>query len=221
MTPRLPTGCVIAVLGAERTGKTALAQALAARLSQRGVAAILVPDPLQAWQLQEGRPPLRQDLAALARRQTLQIAEAAQRSVVVADTTALLHAVRGERLFGDRTLYPEVIAAQRACAITLLTGCDRPDGEPTDALLRAALAQCGNPYSVVHGEGAQGLAHAWNAVNATADAVEQSGAAAMKRSAGDSGTGQWTWPCDKCSDPACEHRLFSDLLAKRSAADPR
>ena len=23
------------------------------------------------------------------------------------------------------------------------------------------------------------------------------------------------WPCDGCSDPACEHRLFQDLLAQR------
>ena len=25
----------------------------------------------------------------------------------------------------------------------------------------------------------------------------------------------WAWTCDKCSDPACEHRLFSDLVAGR------
>lgn len=26
----------------------------------------------------------------------------------------------------------------------------------------------------------------------------------------------WVWLCDKCSDPVCEHRLLSDLIAARA-----
>ena len=28
-------------------------------------------------------------------------------------------------------------------------------------------------------------------------------------------TKAWVWACDKCSDPECEHKLLTDLLAKR------
>ncbi|MBS0341845.1 MAG: hypothetical protein JSS56_15085 [Proteobacteria bacterium] len=31
-------------------------------------------------------------------------------------------------------------------------------------------------------------------------------------------TSRWSWSCDKCSDPACEHRLFQDLLQGRQDA---
>jgi hypothetical protein len=31
----------------------------------------------------------------------------------------------------------------------------------------------------------------------------------------------WVWMCEKCSDPQCEHRLLTALLAQRdSAASP-
>ena len=26
------------------------------------------------------------------------------------------------------------------------------------------------------------------------------------------GGGEWTWACEKCSDPQCEHRLFTRML---------
>jgi hypothetical protein len=26
----------------------------------------------------------------------------------------------------------------------------------------------------------------------------------------------WVWPCEKCSDPVCEHRMLSDLIASRT-----
>ena len=49
MTPRLTAGCVIAVLGAESSGKTLLVQALAERLRDRGIAAIHVDEYLREW----------------------------------------------------------------------------------------------------------------------------------------------------------------------------
>jgi molybdopterin-guanine dinucleotide biosynthesis protein len=42
MTPMLPTGCVIALVGAESTGKTELARAIAQRLQDRGTPTTLV-----------------------------------------------------------------------------------------------------------------------------------------------------------------------------------
>ena len=84
MTPALATGSVIAVLGAESTGKTELARALAARLQQRGITTTLVGEYLREWCEREGRTPRPDEQAAIAAKQTRRIAEAARRGVVVA-----------------------------------------------------------------------------------------------------------------------------------------
>lgn len=215
MTPALTTGSVIAVLGAESTGKTELARALAARLQQRGITTTLVGEFLREWCEREGRTPRPDEQAAIAAEQTRRIAAAADAGVVVADTTALMTAVYSDMLFDDRSLHADALLAQRDYTVTLLTALDLPwvadglqrDGphvrEPVDARVRAALIGAGVGFSVVHGAGDQRLANAWNAINAMS-ALEKD----------DSQTG-WRWPCEKCSDPACEHRLFSDLLAQR------
>ena len=57
MTPDLARGSVIAVLGAESTGKTELAQAIAGRLARRGVATTFVGEYLREWCEREGRTP--------------------------------------------------------------------------------------------------------------------------------------------------------------------
>ncbi|MGJ7497559.1 AAA family ATPase [Variovorax sp. RT4R15] len=222
MTPALQSGCVIALLGAESTGKTELARALAARLQQRGVKTTLVAEYLREWCEREGRTPRPDEQAAIADEQTRRIADAAAQGVVVADTTSLMTAVYSDLLFDDHSRYANALAAQRGYALTLLTALDLPwvadglqrDGphvrEPVDARVRAALAGAGLGYAVVHGSGDERLANAWNAINSIASSEDAAGAAAR------SGAGAgWRWPCDKCSDPACEHRLFSDLLARR------
>jgi nicotinamide riboside kinase len=213
MTPALPVGCVIAVLGARGTGKTELANALALRLLQRGIAAELVTDPAP-------RSPTYQEQAEAAFEQTNRIAEAARRGVVIADSTALATAVDADMRFGDTALYDHALAAHRSHAITLLMALDLPPtdaapdvlaAEKADALLRAALARAGSPYAVIHGRGPERLASAWNAINARAED------AGVSSSSGRTASGEraWFWPCDKCSDPACEHRLFRDLIARR------
>lgn len=220
MTPSLISGNVIAVVGAESTGKTELARLLAERLTQRGIATTLVPEVLRDWCVREGRTPRPDEQAAIADEQTRRIAEAACHGVVVADTTALMTAVYSDMLFDDRALYPDALAAQAGYTMTLLTALDLPwvadglqrDGphvrEPVDALVRAALARAGVSYAVVHGRGPERLASAWTALNLASDAE----AAAGRRTAGEA----WGWSCEKCSDPVCEHRLFTDLLTRRS-----
>jgi nicotinamide riboside kinase len=235
MTPSLPVGCVIAVLGAESTGKTDLARAIAQRLNDRGTATTLVGEYLREWCVREGRTPRPDEQAAIADEQTRRIADAASRGVVVADTTALMTAVYSDMLFDDASLFASALAAQRRCAITLLTALDLPwvadglqrDGphvrEPVDARVRAALGGANLPYTVVHGRGTERLANAWNAINSIA---ERAGGEGRRVRGGSSKDGTdaspgsvWTWPCEKCSDPACEHRLFSDLMAERSTPD--
>lgn len=220
MTPALPVGCVIAVLGAEGTGKTQLANALTARLVQRSIAAELMPDVLSEWRTRLARDLNAVERAEMAAEQTLRIASAAERGVVVADTTALIAAVEGEIGSGETSLYELALAAHRGYAITLLMALDLPQGadpasseraQSADALVRAALSRAGSPYAVIHGHGPERLASAWNAINARAES------AGVSSSSGRSANGErpWFWPCDKCSDPVCEHRLFRDLLAKR------
>ena len=223
MTPNLARGCVIAVLGAESTGKTALAEAIAGRLSRRGIATAFVGEYLREWCDREGRVPRPDEQAAIAAEQTRRIAEAATHGVVVADTTALMTAVYSDMLFDDRSLYADAFAAHRGYALTLLTALDLPwvadglqrDGphvrEPVDAMVRAALGRAGVAYSVVHGSGGQRLTNAWNALNLAAQSDPPTG---TSTSAPASGSARWS--CDKCSDPVCEHRLFTDLLARRT-----
>ncbi|MGJ7484522.1 AAA family ATPase [Variovorax sp. LT2P21] len=219
MTPLLTRASVIAVVGAESTGKTELARVLAERLTQRGIATTLVPEVLRDWCVREGRTPRPDEQAAIADEQTRRIAEAARHGVVVADTTALMTAVYSDLLFDDPALYPDALAAQARYTMTLLTALDLPwvadglqrDGphvrEPVDALVRAALARAGISYAVVHGRGPERLASAWTALNLASDAEP----AVSTGTAGEA----WRWSCEKCSDPVCEHRLFTDLLSRR------
>jgi nicotinamide riboside kinase len=222
MTPMLPAGCVIALLGAESTGKTELARALVQRMQERGIAATLVEEYLREWCDREGRTPRPDEQRAIADEQTRRIDAAAASGVVVADTTALMTAVYSEQLFGDTSLYANALAAQRRYAITLLTALDIPwvadalrDGdharEPTDTLVRAALTGAKLSFAVVHGTGGERLSNAWNAIISIAGSEGR----ARARGRADSKPSSWSWPCEKCSDPECEHRLFSDLLGRR------
>lgn len=170
MTPALPAGSTVAVIGAERSGKTELANTLAARLQEHAVA--------------------------------------------VADGTLLGAAVMREWENGDRSLHAEAWQAQRSYAHTLLMGLDLPspaDLDPAslwrreriDDLLRAALVDAGIPFAVVHGQGHERLGNALRALGLAAP--ERPRRIAPR-------------DCDKCSDPACEHRLFTDLLSQRLKA---
>ena len=77
MTPVLPTGCVIALVGAESTGKTELARAIAQRLQDRGVPTTLVSEYLREWCERENRTPRPDEQQAIADEQTRRIASAA------------------------------------------------------------------------------------------------------------------------------------------------
>jgi hypothetical protein len=103
--------------------------------------------------------------------------------------------------------------AQGGAAIaTLLTGLDLPSaaqGEPEDARIRERLQSAGVAYQVVYGSGAQRLRSALLAL----DAAGVLPAGLVQRQ--EEGGAGWTWVCEKCSDPACEHRLFTRLRQER------
>lgn len=82
--PRLPAGCVIAVLGAESTGKARRWPALA-RLQARDIGASLVGEYLREWCDREGRTPRPDEQAGIAEEQTHRIAVAAAGGIAVAE----------------------------------------------------------------------------------------------------------------------------------------
>ena len=91
--------------------------------------------------------------------------------------------------------------------------------EAADQSIRAALRQAGMPYQVIYGSAEERLAHALAALEPLLKTAGQRlrhspGAMSNPGSAGK--TRPWVWVCDKCSDPQCEHRLLSDLLAGRA-----
>ena len=166
----------IALLGAESTGKTQLALALAAHCCDQGRTALVVPEVLRQWCDREGRTPRLHEQESIAREQARLVVEAQVSDWLIADTTPLMIAIYSEMLFGDSSLYEFAFEHQRRYDLTLVTGLDLPwvadghqrDGphvrEPVDALVRAALGRAGVPYRVVYGSGADRLANALAAI---------------------------------------------------------
>lgn len=160
----------IAILGAESTGKSCLAQELAAHYRGLGQRVHVADEVLRGWCIAQGRTPRPDEQRAIAEAQARLADEASSAAVVIADTTPLMTAVYSDMLFADRSLYPFALAHQRSYDLTLLTALDLPwvadglqrDGahvrEPVDALVRAALASAGLAFQRVQGVGPQRLA---------------------------------------------------------------
>jgi nicotinamide riboside kinase len=207
----------IALLGAESTGKTQLSQELAAHFRDRGQRVAVVAEVLREWCAREGRTPRPEEQLPIAREQERRVdAAAAAHDLVIADTTALMVAIYSAMLFADGALYVFALERQRGYDATLVTGLDLPwvadglqrDGphvrEPVDRLVREGLQRAGVGFHVVYGSGAGRLASAL-------DALARAGIAGADSERPADGGGPWLWNCEKCSDPACEHRLFSRL----------
>ena len=211
----------MALLGAESTGKTALAQGIQAHFQARGIPTALVPEYLRTWCDAAGRTPRPEEQQGIAQEHARQLSASTDARLLVADTTPLMVAVYSDFLFGDRSLYPFALEHQRSYDLTLLTGLDLPwvadglqrDGahvrEPVDALVRAALDGAGISYRIVYGSGTARLDNALFAINSAATCGGIKNAQAIFRS---ENVTSRPWACEKCSDPDCEHKLFSGLL---------
>lgn len=209
----MTSGFVVALLGAESTGKTTLASELHAVLAAEGRRVALVPEVLREFCHREGRTPVASEQAGIAAEQTRRIeAAAAVHEIVIADTTALMIAVYSHMLFADTSLYAHAEAAQRRCDLTLLTALDLPwqadglqrDGphvrEPVDALVRAALQRAGLAYAVVAGSGADRHGAALKALRHALAAPSEDDEARANRA--------WQWVCERCGDVDCERHLL-------------
>ena len=207
----MPAATIIALLGAECTGKTTLAQAVAADLQRAGVDAVVVPEGLREFCAHQGRTPRADEQAALAQRQTDAGAAAAQaHAVVLADTTALMTAVYSDLYFDDPGLYASAWPAHRAAHLTLLAAPDLPwvadglqrDGPAhraaVDERLRTVLQAQGQDFAVIVGEGEArtqaALRAVWRCLHPPREAP---------------GTPRWRWVCAHCGDGGCEAALLA------------
>lgn len=170
---------IIALVGAECTGKTTLAQRLSAELP-----GIWLPEALREFCDREGRTPRPDEQAALMReqieREVAARARAAHEGVpwVICDSTPLVTALYSVMLFGDHSLLGAGIEHQRRHALTLLADADlpwAPDGIQRDGpavraefhrLLVATLREHGIAHTTVAGDEIARLDAALRAVRA-------------------------------------------------------
>ncbi|MEQ1682533.1 MAG: ATP-binding protein [Burkholderiaceae bacterium] len=201
---------VIALLGAESTGKTVLAGALASALATPARRVTVVPEYLREFCDRHGRTPRPDEQAHIAAEQTRRIEAAAQSfEIVVADTTAVMIAVYSEHVFGDTGLYASALADHARCDLTLLTALDLPwqadglqrDGphvrEPVDAAVRNALVRANLAYSVVSGSGSARLEAALACVQRALAPPPEADSSV-----------RWQWHCERCGDTACERHAL-------------
>lgn len=208
------------MLGAECTGKSTLALALQSALSAKGYRTTRVDEFLRTWCQQHQRTPRAEEQAAIACAQTdaIQATATGGCDMVIGDTTALTTAVYSELLFGDTRLYPRALQHQRRYALTLLAGTDLPwerdgiqrDGAAAqlrfDTRLREVLVQHGIAFCTVLGQGPVRVQNALRTIDTHL----------LHQPARDMGAQPaWKWMCERCSDAACEHRLFQGLLQQR------
>lgn len=121
--------------------------------------------------------------------------------------------------------------AARPHALYLLLGLPlRPgaaaDDAARDQALRAALLRLGIGFQVIHADAPQSQA---DQVDQARQAHQALSAIAQRLGAGCVQSWpalpqpalrqrRWTGPCEKCSDPDCEHQLFQSLLAAAQKA---
>jgi hypothetical protein len=127
-------------------------------------------------------------------------------------------------LFDDSELVRFALERQQTYDATLVTGLDLPwvpdglhrkaaeDREAVDVLVRSLLQRASVSFQVVYGSGAQRLQGALLALS-SAGVLPM---AMVQRPADSDAQRAWVWACDKCSDPACEHALFTRLREPRA-----
>ena len=143
----------ICIIGAECTGKTLLAQQLAAAFG-----GVVVPEGLRGWCEVQGRTPLVTEQAALMQaqinqeNQALALTDQEPAALIFCDTCPLLTAVYSLHYFADTSLLAAAHAHHQRYALTLWLQPDLPwlaDGLQRDGLIAQAA---------VHGLLAQQLA---------------------------------------------------------------
>ena len=218
-----PGPLTVAIVGAESSGKSRLARALADALAgEFGLRVDVVDEYLRQWCDAHGRTPRADEQMALAREHAARIAAARARpgvDVVLCDTTPLMVSVYSDLLFHDLALDPLARECQAGMDLTLLTALDIPwtadgiqrDGPhvraPVDARVRARLVAWGVPWSLVSGTGTARLASALDALRPLLRERARTGRVRglFSRLVGSElGPMAPRWSCELCDDPDCE-----------------
>ncbi len=214
----------VAIVGAESTGKSALARTLAQALAQEfALRCAVVDEHLREWCDLHARTPRADEQSGIAQEHARRIDAAATRpdvDVLLCDTTPLMVAVYSDLLFDDRSLEAAACATQRTMDITLLTSLDLPwvadglqrDGPhvraPVDARVRARLGDWGVTWALVSGSGPARVASALDALRPLLrQRARQGRSAGLFSRLADSASGPPAprWVCERCDDPQCEH----------------
>lgn len=218
----MPEPLIIAIVGAESSGKSTLAQTLHQRLSEeQGLHCALVSEWLRDWCYREGRTPREDEQLGIATEQARLIEAAArEHELVICDTTPLMIAVYSEFIFGDTSLLPAAIAFQRRCSITLLTAPDLPweadvlrespaVQAPVDALIRGHLLAGGVPWASITGQGPARLESALDALAPLLARPDRAAGLFSRLQQQQAAQKPWRWACEQCDVPECEHRLLA------------
>ena len=169
----MTTTRLICILGAESTGKTTLAQALASHYS-----CPWVPEYLRQFCQTQGRTPQREEQVQVLETQVRWESEALERArqqhapFVFCDTAPLLTAIYSNYIFSDRSLLPQGRSLHANYALTLLLAPDidwvadglQRDGEhvraPVHRLIEDELTTLALPFVQIAGAGERRLAAA-------------------------------------------------------------
>ena len=171
----------VCLIGAECTGKTSLAAALAERFG-----GLWVGEHLRDFCAQHERTPTRDEQANILERQfqleegALMRARRSGKQWVFCDTAPLLTAIYSDFIFGDRSLYPRARVLHERYALTLNLEPDVPwvadgiqrDGAhvraPVQAMIERELSTLAVPWQQIAGHGAIRLGTAVAAVESLA-----------------------------------------------------
>ncbi len=170
---------LICVIGAESTGKTTLAQTLAAHFNGPWV-----PEYLRAFCESRGRTPTRDEQSLILETQLIdesvaRVAARQQRApYVFCDTAPLLTAIYSDYVFGDTSLYARARTLHARYALTLLLEPDiawvadgmQRDGdhvrEPITGAILRELETVGAPFVRIGGQGDERTQTAKQAIHA-------------------------------------------------------
>lgn len=172
---------LICLIGAESTGKTTLAQSLAAHFS-----CSWVPECLREFCDSFGRTPTRGEQSLILETQVIHESAAlvsarlANAGYVFCDTGPLLTAVYSKFVFSDRSLFPRARELQTRYALTLVLEPDitwvadaQRDGahvqKPITDLITSELIALNLPTATISGHGAARFAAALRATTALRD----------------------------------------------------
>ena len=215
----------IAIVGAESTGKSELAHALADALAREfGLRALVVDEYLREWCDQQRRTPRADEQMGIAQEHARRIDAAATQpgvDLLLCDTTPLMVAVYSDLLFDDRSIDVVARDAQGRMELTLLTALDLPwvadglmrDGPhvraPVDERVRARLGEWGAAWCLVSGSGPARVACALDALR---PALRLHARRSVGRARGlfTRLEGSLAGPpapvrlCELCDDPQCE-----------------